>query len=174
MSACCRVCLVFPPRVSLCSLFPRSSPLCAPWQKTRTNSNWRPLTSFCFPFLKVFCFVPVGSVCPVDPVNTSQPGVPCHVPWVMVFKLCPQEHFNPPSSKEPPAMASKAPSSALTSICLFRSGGPRPVSCPCGSLGASRVPPLPGGTVMARVAPSGGGGGELCQPSVLCSRLGCP
>ncbi len=36
---------------------------------------------------------------PVDPVHTPRPGVPCHVPWVMVFSfylLCPQEHFNPP------------------------------------------------------------------------------
>ncbi len=31
----------------------------------------------------------------------------------------------------------------LASICLFRSGGPRPVSCPCRSWGASWVPTSP-------------------------------
>ncbi len=44
---------------------PRSSLLCAPWQKTRPNSKRRPFTSFCFAsFFQVFwlflCFVPRG------------------------------------------------------------------------------------------------------------------
>ncbi len=42
---------------------PVSSLVCAPWQKTRPNRKRRPFTPFCFPFLKVFCFVSV-CVCP--------------------------------------------------------------------------------------------------------------
>ncbi len=41
---------------------PRSSLVCAPWPKTRPNSKRRPLTSFSFFLLKVFCFL---FVCPV-------------------------------------------------------------------------------------------------------------
>ncbi len=67
-------------------------------------------------------------------------------------------------------MASRAPCSALTAICLFRSGGPRPISCPCVSWGASRVPRW-------NCYGATGRGGELCQSSVvcvMCSRLLCP
>ncbi len=35
----------------------------------------------------------------------------------------------------------RAPCSTLAKICLFSSGGPYPISCPCVSWGASRVPP---------------------------------
>ncbi len=48
---------------------PRSSLLCAPWQKTRPNSKRRPFTSFCFVrFFKFFwlflCFVPAAALMP--------------------------------------------------------------------------------------------------------------
>ncbi len=43
----------------------------------------------------------------------------------------------------PPAMASRAPSSTLASVCPFHSRGPCPVSCPSVSWGASRVLTLP-------------------------------
>ncbi len=48
------------------------------------------------------------------------------------------------------------------SVCLFHSGGPVLCMYLCRSCGVSRgpTPPLPGGTVTARVEPSGRG--ELC------------
>ncbi len=69
------------------------------------------------------------------------------------------------------------PSSALVSVCLFRPGGPRPVSLSVSVLRGlqSAHPPLPGGTVTARDVPSGRG--ELCQSCVvcvMCSRFLCP
>ncbi len=76
------------------------------------------------------------------------------------------------------AMASWAPSSAMASfVCLFRSGGPRPVFLSMSVLRGlqSAHPPLPGGTVTAWDMPSGRG--ELCQGSVvcvICSCLLCP
>ncbi len=59
------------------------------------------------------------------------------------------------------------PSSALVSVCLFRPGGPRPVSLSVSVLRGlqSAHPPLPGGTVTARDVPSGRG--ELCQSCVV-------
>ncbi len=66
------------------------------------------------------------------------------------------------------AMASWAPSSAMVSfVCLFRSGGPRPVFLSMSVLRGLQTPtPLPGGTVTAWDTPSGRG--ELCQGSVVC------
>ncbi len=61
------------------------------------------------------------------------------------------------------AMATRAPSSAMVPVCLFRSGGPRPVFLSVFVLRGlqSAHPPLPGGTVTAWDTPSGRG--ELCQ-----------
>ncbi len=71
-----------------------------------------------------------------------------------------------PRPQIPPAMASWAPCTAMSSVCLFRSGGPVLLMYLCLSWGASRVPtPLPGSTVTARDAPSGRG--ELCQSCVV-------
>ncbi len=61
----------------------------------------------------------------------------------------------------PPALASWAPCSTLASVCLFTLEAPSCVCirvCPEGLQSAH--PPLPGGTVTARVEPSGRG--ELC------------
>ncbi len=71
------------------------------------------------------------------------------------------------------AMASWAPSSAMASfVCLFRSGGPRPVFL---SMSVLRGLQSADGTVTVWDTPSGRG--ELCQGSVvcvMCSRLLCP
>ncbi len=73
-----------------------------------------------------------------------------------------------------PAMASWAPQSDL-SVLLWRSPSCVPVRVCPEEPPECPPPPLPGGTVTARVAPSGRG--ELCQSSVvcvLCSRLMFP
>ncbi len=67
------------------------------------------------------------------------------------------------------AMASRAPSSAMVPVCLFHSGGPRPVFLSVfvlRGLQSARPPPLPDGTVKAWDEPFGRG--ELCQGSVVC------